>query len=47
MAKDPICNMEVDEETAEFESQYASQTYCVRSEPVLRHRPYCRAAAHG
>ena len=31
MAKDPICNMicnmEVDEETAEFESQYASQTY--------------------
>jgi YHS domain-containing protein len=27
MAKDPICNTEVDEETAEFESQYASQTY--------------------
>ena len=29
MAKDPICNMEVEEEeeTAEFESQYASQTY--------------------
>ena len=22
MAEDPICNMEVDEETAEFESQY-------------------------
>jgi Cu+-exporting ATPase len=27
MAKDPICNMEVDEQTAEFKSQYASQTY--------------------
>jgi hypothetical protein len=22
MAKDPICNMEVDEQTAEFKSQY-------------------------
>ena len=27
MAKDPICDVEVDEETAEFKSQYASQTY--------------------
>jgi len=27
MAKDLICNMEVDEKTAEFDSQYATQTY--------------------
>ena len=27
MAKDPICNMEVDEQTAEFKSQYGSRTY--------------------
>jgi len=32
MAKDPICNMEVDEETAEFKSQYGSQTYYFCSE---------------
>ena len=29
MAKDPICNMEVDEQTAEFKSQYGSRTYNV------------------
>ena len=27
MAKDPICDMEVDEQTAEFKSQYGGQTY--------------------
>ncbi len=36
MAEDPICNMEVDEETAEFKSQYASQTYyfCFGRHPI-------------
>ena len=32
MAKDPICNMEIDEQTAEFKSQYGSQTFCFCSE---------------
>jgi YHS domain-containing protein len=27
MAKDPICNMEVDEETAEFKSQFMEAKY--------------------
>ena len=27
MAIDPVCEMEVDDETVEFKSQYASQTY--------------------
>ena len=37
MAKDPVCNMEVDEETAEFESQYASQTYYFCSAECQEH----------
>ena len=49
MAKDPICNTEVDEETAEFESQYASLTYCFCSAECqeqfeLRPEQYARAA---
>jgi YHS domain-containing protein len=27
MSKDPICNMEVDEQAAEFNSECGSQTY--------------------
>ncbi len=27
MAKDPVCNMEIDETRAEFTSQYGSKTY--------------------
>jgi YHS domain-containing protein len=27
MAEDPTCDMEVDEQTAEFKSQYGGQTY--------------------
>jgi YHS domain-containing protein len=49
MAKDPICNMEVDEETAEFKSQYGSQTYYFCSEECkdqseLRPEHYARVA---
>jgi YHS domain-containing protein len=49
MAKDPICNMEVDEQTAEFKSQYASQSYYFCSEECkkqfeLRPEQYARAA---
>ena len=49
MAKDPICNMEIDEQTAEFKSQYASQTYYFCSEECkkqfeLRPEQYARAA---
>ena len=32
MAKDPVCNMEVDETSAEFTSQYGSETYYFCSE---------------
>lgn len=49
MAKDPICHMEVDEESAEFKSQYASQTYYFCSAECqeqfeLRPEQYARAA---
>jgi P-type Cu+ transporter len=49
MAKDLICNMEADEKTAEFESQYASQTYYFCSAECqeqfeLRPEQYARAA---
>ena len=49
MAKDPICDMEVDEETAEFKSEYASQTYYFCSAECqeqfeLRPEQYARAA---
>lgn len=49
MAKDPVCNMEVDEETVEFESHYASQTYYFGSAEcqeqfALRPEQYARAA---
>ncbi len=27
MAKDPICNMDVDERTAKFKSEYGGKTY--------------------
>ena len=48
MAKDPICDMEVDEQT-EFQSQYGSQTYYFCSEECkeefeLRPEQYARAA---
>jgi P-type Cu+ transporter len=32
MAKDPICDMEVDEQTSELKSQYGDQTYYFCSE---------------
>ena len=32
MTRDPICDMEVDEQTAEFKSEYGSQTYYFCSE---------------
>ena len=32
MANDPICDMEVDEQTAEVKSQYGGQTYYFCSE---------------
>jgi YHS domain-containing protein len=32
MAKDPVCNMEVDERSAEFKSHYARKTYYFCSE---------------
>jgi YHS domain-containing protein len=49
MAKDPICNIEVDEETAEFKSQYASQTFYFCSAECqeqfeFRPQQYARAA---
>jgi YHS domain-containing protein len=49
MAEDPICNMEVDEQTAEFKSQYGSQTYYFCSEECkeqfeLRPEQYARVA---
>jgi len=49
MAKDPICNTEVDEQTAEFKSQYGSQTYYFCSEECkdqfeLRPEQYARVA---
>jgi len=49
MAKDPICNMEVDEETTEFKSQYGSRTYYFCSKECkeqfeLRPEQYARAA---
>lgn len=27
MTKDPVCNMQIDEEKAEFQSQYGGKTY--------------------
>ena len=49
MAIDPVCEMEVDEETVEFRSQYASQTYYFCSaecQELFEQRPeqYARAA---
>ena len=49
MAMDPVCEMEVDEETVEFKSQYASQTYYFCSAECqelfeLRPEQYARAA---
>ena len=49
MAKDPICNMEVDDQTAAFKSQYGSQTYYFCSEECreqfeLRPEQYARVA---
>jgi YHS domain-containing protein len=49
MAKDPICDMEIDEEIAEFKSQYGSQTYYFCSEECkkrfeLKPEQYARAA---
>jgi len=32
VSRDPICNTEVDERTAEFKSEYGSQTYYFCSE---------------
>jgi YHS domain-containing protein len=48
MAKDPICNVEVDEQSAEFKSQYGSKTYYFRSEECkneFESRPEHYAAA--
>jgi YHS domain-containing protein len=49
MPKDPICNTEIDEQTAEFKSQYGSQTYYFCSEECkeqfeLRPEQYARVA---
>jgi YHS domain-containing protein len=49
MAQDPICNVEIDEASAEFKSQYGSQTYYFCSEDCkeqfeLRPEQYARAA---
>ena len=49
MAKDLICNREVDEETAEFKSEYGSKTYyfCLeecKEQFELRPEQYARAA---
>ena len=43
MAKDPICDMEVDEQTAEFKSQYGGQTYYFAQKPFKGKT--CRIAA--
>jgi Cu+-exporting ATPase len=32
MTKDPVCNMQVDEKKAEFQSQYAGEKYYFCSE---------------
>jgi YHS domain-containing protein len=49
MAEDPICNVEVDEQTAQFKSEYASHTYYFCSEECkeqfeLRPEQYAHAA---
>jgi len=49
MARDPICDSEVDELVAEFKSQYGSQTYYFCSEKCkeqfdLRPEQYAHAA---
>jgi YHS domain-containing protein len=49
MARDPICDSEVDEQVAEFKSQYGSQTYYFCSQKCkeqfdLRPEQYARAA---
>ena len=49
MAGDPICNVEVDEQTAQFKSQYGRRTYYFCSEECkeqfeLRPELYARAA---
>lgn len=48
MAKDPICKMEVDEDRAEFKSEYGSKTYYFCSEECkneFESRPEQYAAA--
>jgi YHS domain-containing protein len=49
VSRDPICNTEVDERTAEFKSEYGSQTYYFCSEVCkeqfeLRPEQYARVA---
>jgi YHS domain-containing protein len=49
MANDPICGMEVEEQTAKFKSEYGSQTYYFCSEKCkeqfeLRPEQYAHAA---
>jgi len=49
MAKDPICGMAVEEQTAEFKSEYGSQTYYFCSQKCkeqfeLRPEQYAHAA---
>ena len=49
MAKDPICGVEIEEQTAEFKSEYGSQTYYFCSQKCkeqfeLRPEQYAHAA---
>jgi YHS domain-containing protein len=43
MARDPICNMEVDEQTAEFKSHYFCSEEC-KEQFELRPEQYARVA---